>query len=143
MKSGRGIGFGARRRRRRRASDDYGLPLPLHLHLPLPLPLPLRPHGRSIIRSHLRPVIVKLGKRIFFGGFFVELDAEAWFIVEYHDAVLHLRGAGEDLKGAFAKVYRLLDAEIPIGHIDVSICGMAYGRDVARTVPRRPYVEPF
>src|SRR5690606_4863875 len=33
--------------------------------------------------------------------------------------------------------------EIPNGHIDVSICGMAYGRDVARTVPRRPYVEPF
>src|SRR5690606_28137429 len=113
MKSGRGIGFGARRRRRRRrrASDDYGLPLPLHL--PLPLPLPLRPHGRSIIRSQLRPVIVKLGKRIFFGGFFVEVDAEAGFIVEYHEAVLHLRGAGEDLKGAFAKVYRLLDAEIP------------------------------
>src|SRR5690606_15795051 len=142
MKSGRGIGFGARRRRRRRASDDYGLPLPLHLHLPLPLPLPLRPHGRSIIRSQLRPVIVKLGKRIFFGGFFVEVDAEAGFIVEYHEAVLHLRGAGADLKGAVPNVYGLLDAEIPNGRIDLRICGMAYARDAAGTAPGRPYLAP-
>ena len=77
-----------------------------------------------------------IGARIFGCEFFVDVDAEAGFVVRIHIAVSDLRQTREDFVAEFVEAAPFLDPEVRGPEVEVQVGSVADGGGVSRAVPR-------
>lgn len=74
--------------------------------------------------------------RVLFGGFLVNVAAQARRFVRPQSAVAVHGRAGQDFRDNFGEEYHFLHAEVGNGHVHVDVRAVGHRRDVARPVPR-------
>src|SRR4051794_27218481 len=110
------------------------------------------PYGDGLLRLRYGPVPIPqiapgiIERRIVLdrklgGELLVEIDAQAWLVIDPVIAVLQCRAAGENVLLGLREFAGLLNAEVGHSQVEMHVGRMADGRNVAGTMPRRPHGE--